>query len=145
MAQAYFNFRIEKCSNPSCSDSAGIAAFTGQPVSIEALETMKELYGIDLSEHRSKPVTAALMEQADLVLAMTKVHERILLEAFPACSDKIFTLPEYAGGLLTEKTQDVSHPEIQDPYGRGMSAYKAAVKNITDLVDKVIEHICEMN
>lgn len=147
MAQAYFNARIGKCQNPCSSDSAGIAAFTGQLASNEAIEAMRELYGIDLSEHRSKRVTDALIAQSDLVLAMTGIHGRILREAYPDDADKIFTLGEYAGLILKEQGQDTpqkeqsaSTPEIQDPYGRGMSVYMEAVKHITSLVDVVIEH-----
>ena len=136
MAQAYFNSRAGQCKKACSADSAGIAAFAGQPASVDALEIMKELYGIDMSDHSSKQVNEELIAKADLVLAMTETHKTVLRRAYPNAVDKIFTLAEYAGPA------SISTHEVRDPYGMGMSAYKEAVKQITAMIDIIIERIC---
>jgi protein-tyrosine phosphatase len=57
--------------------SAGIAAMMGGGAAAEAVQTAQEL-GADLSGHRSQPLTADLLAQADHVLAMTRGHLRAL-------------------------------------------------------------------
>jgi protein-tyrosine-phosphatase len=141
MAQAYFNARAYGRSMTCRSDSAGIAAFTGLPASANAVDTMQELYQIDLSSHLSKPVSASLILQADLVLAMTPIHRNALQEAFPEFEGKIFTLSEYARKLAPDVTRELPI-EIKDPYGDVLSEYKATIRQIASLVDVLIEHLC---
>lgn len=133
MAQAYFNAKAETCRIACHSDSAGIAAYTGQPATDEAVRAMRGLFRIDMSEHRSKPVSPELIGQSDLVLAMTALHKRVLLEAFPEQTAKIFTLDEYA--------QQVSSNGVADPYGLGLSAYHETAKNIASMIDRIIGQI----
>ncbi len=155
MAQAYFDYRIRASRNPvpsdmgldmdhdmnhdlEDSDSAGIAAFDGLGATRDAMETMEALYHIDLSEHRSKPVTPGLIGQADLVLAMTGLHKKILQEAYPDISGKIFTLMEYGNRL--EPDQPPQDPlDIPDPYGRGEAVYQETARRIAAQIDRIID------
>jgi protein-tyrosine phosphatase len=57
--------------------SAGIAAMMGGEAAADAVETAREL-GADLSGHRTQPLTAELLSQADHVIAMTRGHLRAL-------------------------------------------------------------------
>lgn len=53
--------------------SAGVSAFPGVPASREAV-AVAEANGLDLSGHESMPLTAELVADADLVLAMAAHH-----------------------------------------------------------------------
>lgn len=140
MAQAYFNSRTRGCQSPPHADSAGIAAFDGQGATIDAMAAMETLYHIDLSEHQSKPVTPARVEQADLVLAMTGMHKRILQEIYPDFSEKIYTLMEYAHRLEPEQPQGPM--DIPDPCGSGETVYQETARCIAAQIDRIIEQDC---
>ena len=103
-------------------ESAGIFATEGELASEEAIKAVAK-YGIDLTGHRTQPVTEDLIKQCDLILTMTQAHKQILM---PMAQGKVFTLLEYAG----------SEGDIQDPYGGDDEEYEEAMQEIYDaLVD----------
>ena len=53
-------------------DSAGVFAGIGEKATPEAVRAM-EKRGIDLSGHRTKPLTDELIDMADIILVMTSV------------------------------------------------------------------------
>ena len=63
-------------------DSAGLTARTGDPADPVYLDMAKES-DLDLTSHRSKPLTRGLLESADLTLVMTGGHKRRLTERYP--------------------------------------------------------------
>ncbi|HBT64388.1 MAG TPA: hypothetical protein DEB10_07000, partial [Ruminococcaceae bacterium] len=57
-------------------ESAGLAAF-GEPANPNAVQAVSELdekYAQPLRQHRSRSVSAHLLEQADLIAVMSKSH-----------------------------------------------------------------------
>lgn len=82
--------------------SAGISASDGTKASPYAIEALQER-GIEL-DHQSKMIDEDLIQWADVVLAMTHAHKRILIHRFPDAVDKIFLLKEY-GRKNTEVDQ----------------------------------------
>jgi len=62
--------------------SAGLAAAPGQPAATEAALVACEL-GADLSQHRSQPITDALLAQATDIFVMTRSHLLLLLDYYP--------------------------------------------------------------
>ena len=146
MAQAYFNSRaqffqsqVDRCQerqNEMYADSAGIAAFEGQAATKDAIDAMETLYHIDLSGHQSKQVTSALIEKADLVLAMTGMHKKILQENYPDSSGKIYTLGEYSHRDAPE--QPYPSLDIPDPYGWGEAEYQKTAQRIARQIDRII-------
>jgi protein-tyrosine phosphatase len=104
--------------------SAGVWAQEGQEASKQACEVLAT-QGVDLTGHRSQPVSAALLERADLVLVMEEAHRRSLFYMAPQHLGKVFLLTEMAGG----------HEDIPDPYGGPRSGYERAA----DRLDKLIE------
>lgn len=86
--------------------SAGLYAFPGQGASLGAIHALKA-YGLDLSQHRSQPVTHALLTWADQVWAMTPGHLAALMTDYPQFSCKYH----------------VFDPAIPDPYGGDEGVY----------------------
>lgn len=127
MAAALFNkIAIEKDLDVRI-ESAGLFAGVGDQASQNAVTAMKD-YGIDLSNHRAKNVTAELLKECDLVLTMTASHKMALAEYV---GDKVYTLCEFArvGG------------DIPDPYGGDEKTYKKCADKIYEVLLKVAEKI----
>lgn len=106
--------------------SAGLAAAPGQPASANSLAVMAEL-GLDLTAHRSRPLTPYLLAQADVVLTMTQAHKQTLQQLAPEFSHKVFTLVEYAGG----------QGDIPDPYGGDLCQYRQCRDDIQFCIEKI--------
>jgi len=95
--------------------SAGTAAPEGMPASPEAVVAAREL-GIDLTQHRSRRATAALLEAAALVVTMTPEQAGWLKHRFPPQAGKVLTLGELARGQ--------SNLDVADPIGQRLAAYR---------------------
>jgi protein-tyrosine phosphatase len=109
--------------------SAGIFADAGAPPSPPAVEALREV-GIDLTGHRARPVTPALIRDADLILAMTQTHSDLLTQIDPAAANKTRTLHSYG----SEKPG----ADIMDPFGGGIDTYRIARDEITSALTEVI-------
>jgi protein-tyrosine-phosphatase len=94
--------------------SAGIAAWNGAPASDGAMLVALER-DEDLSSHRSRPLTAELVRDADLVLAMGAQHlERI--EALGG-RGKAWLLTDYA-------SRGDAPRSVADPFGGDLATYR---------------------
>jgi protein-tyrosine phosphatase len=67
--------------------SCGVFAVEGAPASPEAVAVMSQR-GADLSRHRSAPLTADVVRQADHIFAMTQSHVQSVLSAVPSAADR---------------------------------------------------------
>ena len=65
----------------------------GQPATDTAVDTMAER-GLDISGHRSRRMSAPMLAQADLIVAMTREHLREAAVLHPDCYGRTFTLKE---------------------------------------------------
>jgi protein-tyrosine-phosphatase len=88
--------------------SAGLHATSGREAHPWAQQASDDL-GISLAEHRAKPLTREMVEQADCVLAMDFQNKAELLTLYPEFKEKIFMLSAYAEGPW-------QYREIPDPY-----------------------------
>lgn len=109
------------------ADSAGVFAEIGGKATDAAVRAMAKR-GIDLSAHRTKPLTGELIELADIILVMTGAHKR-LIEGMAA--GKVKTLLEYAG----------STGDIPDPYGGDDEEYEETAKAIYDALVDIAEKV----
>lgn len=82
--------------------------------------------GLDIRNHRSQPVTRALLEQTDLVLVMTKNQREMLRAEFPDQADRVF-LFSALGGLEFD---------IVDPVGQPRQEYAACACELETLVEE---------
>ena len=86
-------FRLEKTDIQA--ESAGISAQNGQPASMEAIRAC-QILGADLTKHKSRRITPEMINDADIIAAMTSSHKmQLLLAGCP--QEKIFTLSEQIG------------------------------------------------
>ncbi len=112
------------------TSSAGLAALEGAPATIHACAAVKAL-GLSLEKHRVRLLTKDLVEQADLVLTMTARQAETILQALPAASGKVFTLPQYAG----------TAGEIADPYGGDLANYRLCLLDLQENINHIWKKI----
>ncbi len=131
MAEAIFNALISDAGMPYEARSAGVRALVNEPIAPYAAAALEEV-GVYPSGHRARQVNENMIEQADLVLAMTPQHVEALRRLSTASSGKIYTLPGYANDTPDREG-------IADPYGLSIVAYRASVRRIFECVDLVIK------
>lgn len=125
MAEYLFNQQAAELNLDVTAASAGLHAFAGDTTNEQAQTALAEL-GLDASEHRSRRVQPLLLEEYDVILAMTSSHQSQLLQLAPHLAGKIFLLKEFAtsgqelDGII-EKAYDIS-----DPYGQSLEIYRAS-------------------
>ncbi len=113
--------------------SGGLSAVLGDKASKEAIEVMRRR-GISLEGHESHPLNKTVLQEADLILTMTKGHKDFLLFYFPALKDKTFTLKEY----VEEKNTDIT-----DPFGGTLEVYEKTCEELDREIDKLVEKLAE--
>jgi glycine hydroxymethyltransferase len=96
--------------------SAGLGAMDGQPPSPYAVQAVKEL-GIDISNLRSRMLTAELVGQADYIFGMTHSHIDTVSMLYPTAAEKTFLLREF------DETLDQFEKDISDPIGGSFEIY----------------------
>jgi protein-tyrosine phosphatase len=105
--------------------SAGVFAPPGRDASDEArLEVRKR--GGNLDAHRTQPLSAEKIREADAVFCMTRSHRQAAIELAPEAGARVMLL-DPAGG------------EISDPLGGGPATYAACADEIQSAVRKRME------
>lgn len=110
--------------------SAGASAWDGSPASDGALLVGMER-GLDLSAHRSRQLTAEIIQQADLILAMAPSHLSRIKEIDP--SAKAHLLSGFASGS--------DGRAIQDPFGADLAAYRETFDEIERELSGLLDRI----
>ena len=117
--------------NVTCA-SAGIMAAPGDPATQAAQQAVRAYNG-DLSRHRSRRLSDYLLDEADLVLAMTatQLQQVKLLGA----KDNAHTLMAYA-----KLSGDIS-----DPYGGSQATYDDTARQLWQAVERIARHLAATN
>ncbi|MCX7834549.1 MAG: Sua5/YciO/YrdC/YwlC family protein [bacterium] len=103
----------------------------GSYASPAAVAVMKEI-GLDLSKHRSQPITPSLLRQADVILTMDDTHLDVVKNLLPSDTTKVV---EVLTRWKKENQEDMGG--IPDPWGLDISVYR----NLRDLIRKEIDRI----
>lgn len=100
--------------------SAGVSAWPGAEASDNAVQVVRDMGG-DLRGHRSRALTAQLVQQASVILVMGEGHRKAVEEIDPQAADKVALLdPE---------------GDIDDPVGGDLSRYEAAAHKIRQAIE----------
>lgn len=133
--------------------SAGTHGFRQHPMDkgmAGALATRR----VDPGSFLSRPLTAALIQRADLVLTAESTHRAFILDDHPSSFRRVFTLgqfaeavrsadPDLSGRDLVEAIGDrrgtaEARLDVGDPYGRGPEAAEACATQIDELLRVVV-------
>ncbi len=132
--------------------SAGLAAFGGDPAT-EPTERALEPYGVAVTEHRSRRLQVPILEEADVIFVMTRVHREQLLAMFGSeYADRVHVLLEYAGALDSSaenpgqrqensgrNSNNHTDMDIADPFGGSAAEYQRAVADIAAAVQRIVD------
>lgn len=112
--------------------SAGVAARIGEPASEHSVTVLKKV-GIDLSGHRSRPLTQEMLDEAFAVLCMTESHRAMIqVQADPVPSNLF---------LFRQFMPDGIEKEIGDPYGGPLRVYEIARDEMVEAIPTLIERL----
>ena len=109
--------------------SAGILLMGGLGASEGTREVLSKA-GIDVSEHRSQPVTKEMIRRSDLILVMEKIHEQEIVKIAPDAKNRVFLLKEFA--KINDEDLD-----IHDPLGHSLDYYENIYYTIKEAVERI--------
>lgn len=122
MAEGLFKKIVsEKNIEIECS-SAGLFAMTGDEVSLNSVKAC-ERFGVDISSHRARRITAYILDETDKFVCMTPEHAASLSLYVP--SDKIIVLGN----------------GIPDPYGGDLETYMICANSIKTALENQFDEI----
>jgi protein-tyrosine phosphatase len=103
--------------------SAGSFATPGAKATPQGVEALREI-GIDLTRHRSRPLSVELIHQADRIFTMGRSHAAAVASLVPGAGEKTSTLnPE---------------GEIDDPIGGDLALYQALTGRLRELIQQQV-------
>jgi protein-tyrosine phosphatase len=161
MAEAMLSHRLAVLGAPARVASAGLLE-DGMHPPYEALAVMAHL-GLDTSGHRSRRMTEAMINEADVVIGMARRHVREAVHLVPGAWPKCFTLKElvrrgewvgtrthgqpfdewlakvHAGRTRAELLGASAEDDVADPIGLPIAAYERAAAEIDDLVARLVD------
>lgn len=105
--------------------SAGTWCPADEPVAPLTIEVMAA-WGQDLSAQRTRILTQPLIDEAALILVMTRAHVRDIRLRFVRAEDKTYLLSEMVGKVY----------DIADPYGGARKVYEACRQELEDLLTR---------
>ena len=112
--------------------SAGVAARTGEPASENSVTALKKV-GIDLTGHRSRPLTQEMLDEAFAVLCMTESHRAMIQVQAEPVPKNLF--------LFRQFMPPGAEQEIGDPYGGPLQVYEAARDEMVEAIPSLVEHL----
>ncbi len=136
--------------------SAGTRGFDDEPVS-DTMEAEFARFGTDTTAFRSRMVTGALLDEADVVLTAEARHRSRLLEERPASFRKIFTLGQFVesargadpslrgrdliAALSNRRAPASPDHDIDDPYRRGPEEAQRAAATMEGMLEVLVDRL----
>ena len=114
-------------------DSAGVSAFDGEQATNNTRIVAAER-GLDLTSHRSKLSSRAVVKPFSLVLVMEERHRRMLRDSYPELSERVFLLKEMIGGA----------EDVHDPIGTDIANYRAMADEVNTALTEGFNRIREL-
>ncbi|HEV7389380.1 MAG TPA: low molecular weight protein arginine phosphatase [Gemmatimonadaceae bacterium] len=110
--------------------SAGTNAWDNVPATDEALLVGMER-DIDLTGHRARKLTSAIVSEADLIFVMTPGHLEQVKQL--GGRGKVHVIDEYASGTANQG--------IIDPYGGDLDAYRQTADILEGELEKLFDRL----
>jgi len=112
--------------------SAGVVARRGDAVSANSVSALKKV-GLDISAHRSQPLTQETMDRALLVLCMTESHREMIRLQTDRPPANLNLFREFMPGSVDR--------EIGDPFGGPLSLYEAVRDEMVESIPSLLRHL----
>ena len=105
-------------------ESAGLLAFPGGTASENAVRVMKER-GIDLRQHRTRPLTVEMIQASDHIYALSQGHLDQITQSGVGVKENVSLLTEHG---------------VPDPVGGDIEIYRQCADSIEDGIRKLLEN-----
>lgn len=129
MCEAYFTRLLEQAGISDVTvSSAGLFAGGGMPASHGSVTIMRD-FDIDLSSFRNVQLDESILEQADLVVAMSTSHRAHIGAMNPDALDKTRLLLEFA---------DQPETDVPDPFGGAKQVYRNCFEEMKKALDNLL-------
>lgn len=115
--------------------SAGVAARGGERVSENSVTALKKV-GLNISGHRSQPLTPELVAQADVIFVMTESHRAMVQLTFDPPPKHLY--------LLREFLPSPGDKQIGDPYGGPLSVYESCRDEMVEALPAIVEFLKQL-
>lgn len=142
--------------------SAGTWGREGNLATAETIAAGRQR-GLDIERHRARPLSADLIDTADLVLGLTTEHRDEIVRISPQAAPRAFTLKELASLLQAvgrgegtdedavrariEEADRVRRSvreriagdlDVEDPLGMGQGTYREIAWEIEEAIDRLV-------
>ncbi len=134
MAEGIFRHAVRDRAQQFRVLSAGVGAISGQAASQHTVAALREL-GIDLSNFRSRMLTAQLVAEADYIFGMTRGHVEAIALLYPQALEKAFLLREF------DETLDFFEKDISDPIGGSYDVYLNCRDQIEQGIQSMLNYL----
>ena len=114
--------------------SAGSWAEPDLPPVIEALDDAKK-WGLDISNHRSRPVSAVILSHNNLILVMEAGQKEALQIEFPQYMEKVH--------LLSDIGEDTPY-DVPDPFTSKSVTHQEIANELFELIKRGFSSICRL-
>lgn len=112
------------------SGTAGGIGFEATPYAVEAAK----IWEADISSHRSKPLTAEIIDLTDLILAMETSHCQEVLRLCPDAEEKLYLFKKFpVSGCHGEG--------VDDPIGGSLDMYNVTFLEIGEELGRIFPEI----
>ncbi|MDP4610806.1 MAG: low molecular weight protein arginine phosphatase [Opitutales bacterium] len=112
--------------------SAGVAAGYGEPASNNSVAALKKLK-LDLSRHKSQPITNDLVDRAFAIFGMTDSHIDVLKHYYPNLPERVH--------LFRDFMDEDADSQIPDPYGQNYDAYVECLDSMIEAIPSVVSYL----
>ncbi len=130
MAAELLRARAKKEGDDLIVESAGTWGVDGQGAQPFARLVMQGR-GLSLDSHIARTVSRESLQNADLVLVMTRSHKDALSAEFPEARSKLHLISELVG----------LEYDIADPYGGPRDAYETCATDLERLIERGYPHV----
>jgi protein-tyrosine-phosphatase len=160
MAEVIFRAELQRrgCEGIEVA-SSGTWGMDGSPATREAIQAVGAL-DIDLRAHRARSLDADEVREADLVIAMTAVHQREVAALVPEAAGKTLLLkqlretsvpsspPETRGAerlaalIAGKRPAYLRAHDVDDPMGMPLGSYERTVTELREGIERLTDLLC---
>jgi protein-tyrosine-phosphatase len=112
--------------------SAGTAGLEGIAATPAAVTAVDEL-GIDMTGHKSSPLTRSAVDEAGVIVVMTAGHHAEVAHRFPDVMSKVFLMMSFCDGAGLS--------DVADPIGMPLPVYVITRDEIDSALPGLMEYL----
>lgn len=118
--------------------SAGVNTLDGLPATPNAIEAAK-VWNIDIAGHRSRQLTREMVDEADLILAMSPEHAAAIMRRDIDSLRKTYLIKGFPSPFST------AQEGVQDPIGGTLDEYNQTYLELDEVLRRIEGKLIELS